>query len=251
MIQHGLSPPRDHIQKPQAESSQQPEACHHLIVPLHSPQILRNYCPSLCHRFCHGQCYVLSTDTPALIYCKNMVVVGLKNVNSNTVKPLGTELWPQHWFWIIECIFNLWFHLWCSVYSLKKGSEENLFNKKKHPRRQQSWVCFLSWMFQFLTCPAVKPCYLWQLSCSVQPFQRDVKFPLNPSASHPGWERGGCRANIYITTLKCSAAHLAFSPADIAPLILTPDGENYATVVGYSAFLHCEIFASPAADVRW
>ncbi|NXU61271.1 NCHL1 protein, partial [Horornis vulcanius] len=47
------------------------------------------------------------------------------------------------------------------------------------------------------------------------------------------------------------AAHLAFSPADIAPLILTPDEENYATVVGYSAFLHCDIFASPAADVRW
>uniref|UniRef100_A0A8C6YVS7 Neural cell adhesion molecule L1-like protein n=1 Tax=Nothoprocta perdicaria TaxID=30464 RepID=A0A8C6YVS7_NOTPE len=32
---------------------------------------------------------------------------------------------------------------------------------------------------------------------------------------------------------------------NIAPLILTSDGENYATVVGYSAFLHCEIFASP------
>ncbi|NWU89723.1 NCHL1 protein, partial [Upupa epops] len=38
---------------------------------------------------------------------------------------------------------------------------------------------------------------------------------------------------------------------NIAPLILTSDGENYAAVVGYSAFLHCEIFASPAADVRW
>ncbi|NWR19855.1 NCHL1 protein, partial [Emberiza fucata] len=38
---------------------------------------------------------------------------------------------------------------------------------------------------------------------------------------------------------------------NIAPLILTPDEENYATVVGYSAFLHCDIFASPAADVRW
>lgn len=51
--------------------------------------------------------------------------------------------------------------------------------------------------------------------------------------------------------LKFSAAHFAFSSADIAPLILTSDGENYATVVGYSAFLHCEIFASPAADIRW
>ncbi|KFQ35856.1 Neural cell adhesion molecule L1-like, partial [Merops nubicus] len=38
---------------------------------------------------------------------------------------------------------------------------------------------------------------------------------------------------------------------NIAPLILTSDGENYATVVGSSAFLHCDIFASPAADVRW
>ncbi|XP_068884487.1 neural cell adhesion molecule L1-like protein isoform X4 [Aphelocoma coerulescens] len=38
---------------------------------------------------------------------------------------------------------------------------------------------------------------------------------------------------------------------NIAPLILTSDGENYATVVGYSAFLHCDIFASPAADVGW
>ncbi|XP_064523232.1 neural cell adhesion molecule L1-like protein isoform X6 [Pseudopipra pipra] len=38
---------------------------------------------------------------------------------------------------------------------------------------------------------------------------------------------------------------------NIAPLILTSDGENYAAVVGYSAFLHCDIFASPAADVRW
>ncbi|XP_009995235.1 PREDICTED: neural cell adhesion molecule L1-like protein [Chaetura pelagica] len=38
---------------------------------------------------------------------------------------------------------------------------------------------------------------------------------------------------------------------NIAPLILTSDGESYAAVVGYSAFLHCEIFASPAADIRW
>lgn len=53
------------------------------------------------------------------------------------------------------------------------------------------------------------------------------------------------------SVLKCSAAHFSFSLADIAPLILTSDGENYAAVVGYSAFLHCEIFASPAADVRW
>lgn len=38
----GLSPPGDHIQHPQAESSELPGACHHLMVPLDWPQILRN-----------------------------------------------------------------------------------------------------------------------------------------------------------------------------------------------------------------
>uniref|UniRef100_A0A8D0HGG8 Neural cell adhesion molecule L1-like protein n=1 Tax=Sphenodon punctatus TaxID=8508 RepID=A0A8D0HGG8_SPHPU len=32
---------------------------------------------------------------------------------------------------------------------------------------------------------------------------------------------------------------------NIPPLILTPDGENYATVLGYPGFLHCQVFASP------
>ncbi|XP_077626284.1 neural cell adhesion molecule L1-like protein isoform X2 [Crocuta crocuta] len=38
---------------------------------------------------------------------------------------------------------------------------------------------------------------------------------------------------------------------DVRPLIQTEDEENYATVVGYSAFLHCEYFASPEAIVSW
>ncbi|ELR51796.1 Neural cell adhesion molecule L1-like protein, partial [Bos mutus] len=38
---------------------------------------------------------------------------------------------------------------------------------------------------------------------------------------------------------------------DVRPLIQTADEENYATVVGYSAFLHCEFFASPEAIVSW
>ncbi|XP_058419589.1 neural cell adhesion molecule L1-like protein isoform X2 [Diceros bicornis minor] len=38
---------------------------------------------------------------------------------------------------------------------------------------------------------------------------------------------------------------------DVRPLIQTEDEENYATVVGYSAFLYCEFFASPEAIVSW
>ncbi|KAB1264441.1 Neural cell adhesion molecule L1-like protein [Camelus dromedarius] len=38
---------------------------------------------------------------------------------------------------------------------------------------------------------------------------------------------------------------------DVRPLIQTADEENYATVVGYSAFLDCEFFASPEAIVSW
>lgn len=155
-----------------------------------------------------------------------MVVVGLKNLNSNTVKPLWTELWPQNWFWIIKCIFNLWFQLWCSFCSLKKGSEGNFVNKK-HLQRQQSWVYFLSWMFQFLTCPAVNPCYVcqwsfWELSCSLQLFQTPVKFPLNTPASHPCWKRAGCRANIYVPSSEmqcCSPWILScrYCPPDTDP----------------------------------
>ncbi|XP_074054808.1 neural cell adhesion molecule L1-like protein isoform X4 [Macrotis lagotis] len=38
---------------------------------------------------------------------------------------------------------------------------------------------------------------------------------------------------------------------DISPLMQTPDDEGYAAVVGYSAFLHCEVFASPPAVITW
>ncbi|XP_039404012.1 neural cell adhesion molecule L1-like protein isoform X6 [Mauremys reevesii] len=38
---------------------------------------------------------------------------------------------------------------------------------------------------------------------------------------------------------------------NIAPLVLTSDSEDYATVVGYNAFLHCQVFASPPAVISW
>uniref|UniRef100_A0A674K1U0 Neural cell adhesion molecule L1-like protein n=1 Tax=Terrapene triunguis TaxID=2587831 RepID=A0A674K1U0_9SAUR len=36
---------------------------------------------------------------------------------------------------------------------------------------------------------------------------------------------------------------------NIAPLVLTSDSEDYATVVGFNAFLHCQVFASPPAVI--
>uniref|UniRef100_A0A8C8VIM3 Cell adhesion molecule L1 like n=1 Tax=Pelusios castaneus TaxID=367368 RepID=A0A8C8VIM3_9SAUR len=41
------------------------------------------------------------------------------------------------------------------------------------------------------------------------------------------------------------------SSANIAPLVLTSDSEDYATVVSYSAFLHCQVFSSPPAIISW
>ncbi|XP_038627571.1 neural cell adhesion molecule L1-like protein isoform X1 [Tachyglossus aculeatus] len=38
---------------------------------------------------------------------------------------------------------------------------------------------------------------------------------------------------------------------DIIPVMLTLDGENYAAVIGYSAFLHCGVFSSPPAQITW
>ncbi|XP_006018755.1 neural cell adhesion molecule L1-like protein isoform X3 [Alligator sinensis] len=38
---------------------------------------------------------------------------------------------------------------------------------------------------------------------------------------------------------------------NVSPVVLTPEGEDYATVVGYSAFLHCKVFASPPPVIRW
>lgn len=45
--------------------------------------------------------------------------------------------------------------------------------------------------------------------------------------------------------------YLCYLQIDVRPLIQTEDEENYATVVGYSAFLHCEYFASPEPIVSW
>uniref|UniRef100_A0A803J1Z5 Neural cell adhesion molecule L1-like protein n=1 Tax=Xenopus tropicalis TaxID=8364 RepID=A0A803J1Z5_XENTR len=38
---------------------------------------------------------------------------------------------------------------------------------------------------------------------------------------------------------------------DIAPVILTPEGTTYSAVLGSPAFLHCEAFAFPRADIFW
>ncbi|MEE6501930.1 hypothetical protein FKM82_004357 [Ascaphus truei] len=38
---------------------------------------------------------------------------------------------------------------------------------------------------------------------------------------------------------------------DIAPLILTSDNRDYTAVVGQSAFLQCDVFAFPPADISW
>ncbi|XP_038265991.1 neural cell adhesion molecule L1-like protein isoform X6 [Dermochelys coriacea] len=38
---------------------------------------------------------------------------------------------------------------------------------------------------------------------------------------------------------------------NIAPLVLTSDSEDYATVAGFNAFLHCQVFASPSAVITW
>lgn len=38
---------------------------------------------------------------------------------------------------------------------------------------------------------------------------------------------------------------------DIRPEILTPDGEEYVSVVGYPSYLHCQHFAVPSPDVSW
>ncbi|KAJ8788176.1 hypothetical protein J1605_005475 [Eschrichtius robustus] len=57
-----------------------------------------------------------------------------------------------------------------------------------------------------------------------------------------------CEAsNVHGTIL----ANANIDVVDVRPLIQTADEENYATVVGYSAFLHCEFFASPEAIVSW
>uniref|UniRef100_A0A8C6QJD5 Neural cell adhesion molecule L1-like protein n=2 Tax=Nannospalax galili TaxID=1026970 RepID=A0A8C6QJD5_NANGA len=83
------------------------------------------------------------------------------------------------------------------------------------------------------------------------PFAGDVVFPrevsfTNLQPNHTAVYQ--CEAsNIHGTIL----ANANIDVVDVLPLIQTKDEENYATVVGQSAFLHCEFFASPQAIVTW
>uniref|UniRef100_A0ACB8EHA9 Uncharacterized protein n=1 Tax=Sphaerodactylus townsendi TaxID=933632 RepID=A0ACB8EHA9_9SAUR len=38
---------------------------------------------------------------------------------------------------------------------------------------------------------------------------------------------------------------------NITPELLTPDGEEYVSVVGHRSYLHCQFFAVPTPDVTW
>ncbi|EHA97965.1 Neural cell adhesion molecule L1-like protein [Heterocephalus glaber] len=82
-------------------------------------------------------------------------------------------------------------------------------------------------------------------------FAGDVVFPREVSFTnlHPNHTAVyQCEAsNIHGTVL----ANANIDVVDVIPLIQTKDEENYATVIGYSAFLHCEYFASPEAIVTW
>lgn len=83
------------------------------------------------------------------------------------------------------------------------------------------------------------------------PFPGDVMFPreisfTNLQPNHTAVYQ--CEAsNIHGTIL----ANANIDVVDVVPLIQTKNEENYETVVGYSAFLHCEYFASPKATVIW
>lgn len=83
------------------------------------------------------------------------------------------------------------------------------------------------------------------------PFPGDVMFPreisfTNLQPNHTAVYQ--CEAsNIHGTIL----ANANIDVVDVVPLIQTKNEENYETVVGYRAFLHCEYFASPKATVVW
>lgn len=83
------------------------------------------------------------------------------------------------------------------------------------------------------------------------PFPGDVMFPreisfTNLQPNHTAVYQ--CEAsNIHGTIL----ANANIDVVDVVPLIQTKNEENYEAVVGYSAFLHCEYFASPKATVVW
>ncbi|KAM5280516.1 neural cell adhesion molecule L1-like protein isoform 2-T2 [Ctenodactylus gundi] len=83
------------------------------------------------------------------------------------------------------------------------------------------------------------------------PFAGDVIFPgevsfTNLQPNHTAVYQ--CEAsNVHGTIL----TNANIDVVDVTPLIQTKEEENYATVVGYSAFLQCEFFASPEAVVTW
>uniref|UniRef100_A0A8C7AEN9 Neural cell adhesion molecule L1-like protein n=1 Tax=Neovison vison TaxID=452646 RepID=A0A8C7AEN9_NEOVI len=99
-----------------------------------------------------------------------------------------------------------------------------------------------------------EPTIKWRVNGSPidkNPFAGDVVSPreisfTNLQPNHTAVYQ--CEAsNVHGTIL----ANANIDVVDVRPLIQTEDGENYATVVGYSAFLHCEFFASPEATVSW
>ncbi|XP_003894227.2 neural cell adhesion molecule L1-like protein isoform X3 [Papio anubis] len=99
-----------------------------------------------------------------------------------------------------------------------------------------------------------QPTIKWRVNGSPidnHPFAGDVVFPreisfTNLQPNHTAVYQ--CEASNVHGTILASAN---VDVVDVRPLIQTKDGENYATVVGYSAFLHCEFFASPEAVVSW
>ncbi|ELW67542.1 Neural cell adhesion molecule L1-like protein [Tupaia chinensis] len=99
-----------------------------------------------------------------------------------------------------------------------------------------------------------QPTIKWRVNGSPidnHPFAGDVVFPreisfTNLQPNHTAVYQ--CEAsNVHGTIL----ANANIDVVDVRPLIQTEDEENYATVLGYSAFLHCEYFASPEAIVSW
>ncbi|XP_069875079.1 neural cell adhesion molecule L1-like protein isoform X1 [Dipodomys merriami] len=99
-----------------------------------------------------------------------------------------------------------------------------------------------------------QPTITWRVNgapAEHHPFAGDVVLPNEVSFTnlHPNHTAVyQCEAsNVHGTIL----TNVNVDVVDVLPLIKTKDEENYATVAGYSAFLHCEFFASPEAVVTW
>lgn len=99
-----------------------------------------------------------------------------------------------------------------------------------------------------------EPTIKWRVNGSPMdenPFAGDVISPgevsfTNLQPNHTAVYQ--CEAsNVHGTIL----ANANIDVVDVHPLIQTEDEESYAAVVGSSAFLHCEFFASPEATVIW